>query len=185
MSRSAKGSPRGSSPGLRVAAEFAAYAVVAVLFAGPIHLAAKTHERSAPSIEDPRHASARGGTTGPVQVSLARVSTPKPDGTRWNAPGTVMFRDQLIIDLGAPLRVASVELSLDHNDRYRVSFFGGEHAVGRPVLVGPTDQAEGLHTYRIPLPVDSATTAIDAIRVAAESGDQNFSLGHVTLHADR
>lgn len=111
---------------------------------------------------------------GKVVVEAAALTRPMPAGTPWDAAGTVRFRGTLVVSFGKSTPAPHVDLSLDANDLYELRWLLAGQEVGELTLVGPSD-GDGLHPYR------AATGAahIDAVVIAARSGDGLYSVGHL------
>lgn len=117
--------------------------------------------------------------TRPAGTVVAGVlDTPRRSpGTPWDADGNVVFGGDAIVSLGDPPPVApEIEVSLDHNDTYRLHWFHRGREVGSPAEVGPSHvEGGGLAIYR----VRTAAREVDLVVIVAVSGDGKHSVGHV------
>lgn len=114
------------------------------------------------------------------QVKLAAVSTPRPQGTAFNAEGTVSFDRALAVDLGRVYKSAQVEVSLDNNDDYRLAF------VLKQVEQASVDLAmdasiAGLRVLKVKVPEAGLKNGYDEVRIYFVKGDSIHALGHLVL----
>ncbi|HEY6214873.1 MAG TPA: hypothetical protein VIW45_21420 [Vicinamibacterales bacterium] len=115
---------------------------------------------------------------GRVHVRLADVSSPKGDGTPWNAGGVVrMNRRGVDIALPAPTSGDTIEASISGNDTYTFVFMRDGRTVAGKTIAQPVTPDGSLLTHTIAAPSD----AFDTIRVLPSGGDSQFSLGHLRL----
>lgn len=100
------------------------------------------------------------------------------EGILWNAPGNLVIdpTETVELRLRVPTTVASVDLSLDHNDRYAIEVMGDEP---RRVEVGPRPEVGGLARYV--LEFEEPVANVRAIRVTPLEGDYAYSLGHLIV----
>jgi hypothetical protein len=114
--------------------------------------------------------------------ALADFGALKTRGTDWDAPGSYVFRcnpgcPELLVQLGET-RARRVELALDHNDAYQVTYYTAGTALAR-TTIDPASRGSGLRLERVITP-DSAPS-FDAIGVMPLYGDGRYSLGHVRV----
>jgi hypothetical protein len=77
-------------------------------------------------------------------------------------------------------RALRVELSLDHNDRYRVHFYREGSRVGQADARSDRRRKGGLRVVRLAVPIGAAS-GFDAIGIVPLYGDSRYSVGHVRL----
>ncbi|HKU43554.1 MAG TPA: hypothetical protein VJR89_35570 [Polyangiales bacterium] len=116
-----------------------------------------------------------------VQRAADSFSRPRAPETAWDAPGNFVWRcepscPELRLRFGAVRAVARVSLSLDHNDRYRVSCYRDGRALGH-VDIPMADGPPGLHVVEVAAP--DACASSDALGVLPLYGDGHYSLGHL------
>lgn len=112
---------------------------------------------------------------------LDRVDRPVPNGTAWNAPRAITFDSHVAVVTGGRVYHEVVELSTDHNDRYRLTFANNGTAVGNVTLPPSNAVEEGLVTRRVAVPQAAARQGYTRIRIEAVGGDGMYSVGHVKL----
>lgn len=111
--------------------------------------------------------------------ALAEV---KGDTYAWDGVGVLTIPDEgLDVALPGLTRAESVDVSLDHNDYYRLEFYNGERRVGR-LGIGRSYQAGGgLTRRRLQIPGESVKRGFDRVLVLPLAGDGKFSVGHLVL----
>jgi len=121
----------------------------------------------------------------PVLVDADDVAEPRAAGTPWNAEGVTVFGDPgLIVRLPHARTAASIELTLDRVDKYRLALLAGSSTVwqtplGRRHLVEAGDA--GLVRYVVELPPAAVSKEFDAVRLEARGQDGIYALGHLRL----
>ena len=119
-----------------------------------------------------------------VDVPLEALSTPREDGTFWLAPGAIELLPStpLHVHLGAIRHARRVNLSLDHNDAYRLVFLkGGARVDALPVKPPLLDGGGGLSNVVASVPARAVEAGYDEIEVAVTGGDPLVSIGHLLL----
>ena len=112
------------------------------------------------------------------RVRLADVATAHAAGSGWNE-GTQLFSDHgLDVDIGEARAVATIELSLDGNDNYKLIALRGGHPVWEAAIQSVVPASPGLAVYRVAPP---APPPFDTLRLLPVTGDQQYSLGHLVL----
>ena len=113
------------------------------------------------------------------RISLDRVSEPKSEGGDSTAPGAVLFEEGLTVSLDRKYRPRRIELTLDANDMYEVSYLADGVEVGTQVF-GPRGDDNGRFAlYRRPISIREQS--INAIRFRRKQGRYPYSLGHLRL----
>lgn len=114
-----------------------------------------------------------------VRVPLASLSQVKSEGI-WNGPGNVVFTIDALIDLPESIEIKTLDLSLDHNDIYRVEILTADGYIP----VGDLLPIEGSGLARRQLTVPDLPISMKAtqIRVSALEGDGMYSIGHLVIN---
>jgi len=114
-----------------------------------------------------------------VRVPLASWSQVKSEGI-WNGPGNVVFTIDALIDLPESIEIKTLDLSLDHNDTYRVEILTADGYIP----VGDLLPIEGSGLARRQLTVPDLPISMKAtqIRVSALEGDGMYSIGHLVIN---
>jgi hypothetical protein len=126
---------------------------------------------------------------GPWETSVARedathLRAVRAAGSAWDLPGNFIWQctpncPELRIRPSVPPRARRVSVSLDHNDRYRLSLYRAGTVVGH-IDVSPTRAIQGgMQTLVLPLP-DNAQT-FDTVGIQPCYGDGRYSLGHLIV----
>lgn len=120
-----------------------------------------------------RYLQAEGG----VLVPLERLLQPVQPGVAWDAPSNQIFSRQLNVLLPEPTSIRGLEVTLDHNDHYRIDYF--HNGSYRPLVDIRPVPGWGLHRHVIRLEEPSEMTT--RLRITAVSGDGLYALGHLIL----
>lgn len=115
-----------------------------------------------------------------VRYAKSGLDRPPAAGAPWNAEGNLtLFAFGADIIFNPPPRAASLEVSLDGDDRYTLVFFrSGQELARREVApVG----AAGLVVHRLKIP--PAAAGFDRLTILPRGGDQRYGLGHLRLPA--
>lgn len=113
-------------------------------------------------------------------VKLNKVSTLKETGTRWNAPGNIIFDAWIKVELPRVYKEKKIEIAVDNNDAYLVTFLLNEKKVGS-FLVDRLPKGHGLRMANVPVSKEASGTGFDAVKIAAVEGDGAYSLGHLAI----
>jgi hypothetical protein len=105
-------------------------------------------------------------------------------GSPFDAPGNHRFDcdvtcTELRLTFPRIQQAAAVEVSLDDNDRYRVTFYRDDVAVSHVDV--PRQQRGGMRVATINVPTAAAAAGYDAIGVLPLYGDRFYALGHLRL----
>lgn len=116
-----------------------------------------------------------------VRVTPDKVAIPKAAGTARRTRGNTSFYDSGVeIDLGAVVRSAQIEVSLDANDDYQVVYLNGDAVVGQQT-VGASGWQSVLAVYELPVPRRAIRRGYERIRIFPLRGDETYVLGHLIL----
>jgi hypothetical protein len=114
-------------------------------------------------------------------ASLQELAIRRPPGTRWDAPGvhSYLCRDsacgELRVTLPARMNAPAWEISVDPNDRYRLTFYRGDEVASRTAIGIPEVSPPGLQPRRIAAPEGG----YDAIGIWPLYGDGRYAIGHL------
>lgn|GEM_PF-1451831 len=115
----------------------------------------------------------------PRVVSLRALSQRQKEGMPWDAPGTVRcYGNGLRITLGEVRHDAVVDVAVDHNDRYTLSFLNRAEKVGE-LSIAPRPQGRGLFVHRLAIPGEAVEKGYDAVLIVPSEGDGVYSVGHL------
>ena len=141
------------------------------------HPAARATETAPPgretaSSEDP-----------PLRHDADAFARPIVAGSPFDAPGNHRFHcdvtcTELRLTLPGIEQAPVVEISLDDNDCYRVTFYLKDVAVGHVDV--PRQQRGGMRIATIDVPA-AASAGYDAVGVLPLYGDRFYALGHLRL----
>ncbi|NPV56167.1 MAG: hypothetical protein HPY76_05755, partial [Anaerolineae bacterium] len=116
-----------------------------------------------------------------LTVDLASVGQVYPQGTPGDSAGVLQMKDSGVsVRLGGVTSAGRIDLTLDNNDDYRISFWQGEDEVGFLVISG-LNISEGLTRYTPAVPDSARQAGFDVIQVHPLRGDGFYALGHLTL----
>jgi arabinofuranosyltransferase len=116
-------------------------------------------------------------------VSLADMAAVKPDGLPADAPGNQKLDDGLAITCGDQKGRRYLDVSLDADDRYRVTFVRREQTVGSLEL-GPIPEYRrkpGLSSYTVDVPPRARELGFDTIVIAPRGGTEPYAVGHLLV----
>lgn len=114
-----------------------------------------------------------------IRVPLSSLTQVKSSGI-WNGPGNVVFTLDVLIDLPEAIDIRSLDLSLDHNDTYRVEILTADGYIP----IGDLLPIEGSGLARRQLSVPDLPLSMKAtqVRVSALEGDGMYSIGHLVIN---
>lgn len=119
-------------------------------------------------------------------ATLEALSDVMADGTPWDAPGSHPFRTLLAVACEDQPGRRVLDISLDSDDRYRVTFLKRNRIVGAVVVdVVPRDRrAPGLASRLVTIPERARSLGFDTIVVAEIAGDARKAVGHLLLDGE-
>lgn len=114
--------------------------------------------------------------------SVADFALDKAAGDAWNSPGSYVFEceptcPELLVALEGPLQSERIELAVDSNDAYQVTFYREGQTLGHRQF-GPATDGSGLRLQEIDVR-ESATEGFDGLGILPLYGDGRYSVGHV------
>lgn len=116
-------------------------------------------------------------------ADINEVGKVKRAGTAWNHIDNILLEPEkpLTIDVGNnSLKGDIVELSVDHNDSYSISFMDDDKTLWNQTVYA-SKKRPGLANYSVPLPKSLDLSLVDAIVVSPIKGDGMYSLGHLII----
>jgi arabinofuranosyltransferase len=108
----------------------------------------------------------------------------KPEGSPWNATGNITIQPfvPLTVAFGSvQLDKHTLDISLDHNDTYLITFFKAGQTVGTLPLGPHLLPKGGLVRYTVKIPISISLDGFDAIMVTPLGGDGSYSVGHLVV----
>lgn len=106
--------------------------------------------------------------------------SPSEEGSTWNAPGNLILVHHPVTLLSPQkLHRPIIEISLDSNDTYRVTFLLEKSPCGELQFTSKNHELMGLTTHRTEVPAEAREGGYDRIMVNAFDGDGSYSLGYV------
>ncbi len=119
-------------------------------------------------------------------ATLEDVSQVVPDGTPWNAPGIRTFVTELAVICPDQTGRRVLDISLDSDDRYRLTFLKKNRIVGAVVVdVVPRDRrSPGLASHLVDVPERARKRGFDTIVIVTVAGDEQKAVGHLLLDGD-
>lgn len=119
---------------------------------------------------------------GRLHVGISRINKPKRSGTPWDGPGTrVLPNSGIRIDLEGIVHASELEISLDHNDDYKILFQMGDGLLATAIIESSRMKTGGLAVHRVEVPQEAARKGYDTLIVMPHAGDKKYSLGHVLV----
>jgi arabinofuranosyltransferase len=119
-------------------------------------------------------------------VPLGELSTIRQVGAPYDAQGNHVLVRPLAIECPARAGRRYLDVTLDSDDRYVLTFLSGSHIVSTLEL-GPIPQHRrqpGLTDYTVDVPGRARSTPFDTIVVTAAAGDTHNAIGHILLEGN-
>lgn len=118
-----------------------------------------------------------------MYVTLGSLTAPKSEGSPWNSPDNIQFHDSGIeINLENLYHSNSIEVSLDHNDTYKIIYLINNSEVDNGVIEGNKFSIkEGLAVYSVEVPSRAQANGFNSIKIIPMQGDGMYSIGHIKL----
>ncbi|HVJ17692.1 MAG TPA: hypothetical protein VM686_19860 [Polyangiaceae bacterium] len=116
----------------------------------------------------------------PTLSDAAEHTRVRAAGSQWDKAGNHVFTcrphcSELRLGFHAPQSTKSVEVSVDSNDRYLVTFYRNETLLARTEV--PVRNVSGMRVERLTVP--AVASGFDAVGVLPLYGDGSYSLGHL------
>ena len=121
-----------------------------------------------------------------IQRDADELSIPRLAGTPWHRGTTILNCDvgcsELLVNWHESQQAKWIDISLDNNDAYRVTFYSDGKALSfQDLLARP--KGSGLNQHQLEVP--KGMRKFDAIGVSPLYGDGSYSVGHVIAHYER
>ena len=120
-----------------------------------------------------------------VEVLYRDFSTVRRQGTAWDDCTQILDERGLRVGLDSIHHDPFVEISVDHDDEYKVIYFKGSDPVGSTAILPRHIDTAGLRVDALDIPATAVASGYDAINVYPLSGDGLYSVGHVRLLTNR
>ncbi len=118
----------------------------------------------------------------PKEITYQKFSTPKADGSPWNAPDAIIIRrGDLFVTLDSVSHSPTFETSCDHNDYYAIKFFRDTVLLGRIEILKRVTPAGNMHIEKGTVPDLAQKIGYNRVHLIAVSGDDAYSFGHLRL----
>ena len=113
-------------------------------------------------------------------VKYSEIDQPKKRGTRFNAPGCLLMTPTgILIELDSVTLTRRLEISVDGNDRYQVTFIKEDAALQHVILQPPRPALPGLRIDTVDVADSTSAQGYDRLFIKPAAGDSTYSLGHV------
>ena len=119
-------------------------------------------------------------------ASLGDLSTVRPVGSPYDAQGNHVLVRPLAIECPPRAGRRYLDVTLDSDDRYVLTFLSGSRIVSTLEL-GPIPEHRrqpGLADYTVDIPGRARSTSFDTIVVTAAAGDPRNAIGHLLLEGN-
>jgi arabinofuranosyltransferase len=121
-----------------------------------------------------------------LYAKYADISTPVGRGTPWDCDQCVEIRTSGIeIALDSMCRSERIELSVDHNDHYRLALYHDSTEVGFIKIKRVKIPEGGLRVDTVVVPETALWAGYNRLWLYAWTGDDMYSLGHIRLLDDK
>lgn len=120
---------------------------------------------------------------GGATVTPNELANPRPDGMAWDDPLNHPMTAPLAVIYPRLMHAHRIDVSLDSDDQYVLSFFKKGHLQSR-IELGPVPEyrrVRGLMRYPLDVPPRAADDGFDVILVAPAGGDGHYALGHLIV----
>ncbi len=116
-------------------------------------------------------------------VRLDELSGVRADGTPWNAPGTRTLGLPLAVQIEDRPGRQYLDISLDADDGYRLTFLQRDTIVGE-IDLGPVPEYRrkpGLASFLVEVPPRPAGKGFDTIIISSRAASEHASVGHLIV----
>lgn len=119
-------------------------------------------------------------------ATLAALSTPKADATALNAEGVRTFITELAVPCEDKMGRRILDISLDSDDRYRLTFLKRNRIVGAVVVDAAPQRGRtpGLASHLVQIPDSARGGGFDTIVVVAVASNGPKAVGHLLLDGE-
>jgi arabinofuranosyltransferase len=120
---------------------------------------------------------------GGVIATPNELANERPDGTPWNDPLNHVLTGQLAVVYGGIMHPSRIDISLDSDDRYFLTFLK-KGRLQSTMELGPIPEYRrtvGLMRYRLDIPPRAARDGFDLLLIAPGGGDGHYAIGHLIV----
>lgn len=118
----------------------------------------------------------------PLVADLTRINKPVAAGTPWWSTDCISLPTKgALIRIFAPVQAPYLEIGLDGNDDYALTFLLWPEIVGTVEVNAGSKADNGLIVYRVTIPGPAVQKGYDAIGVMPTRGDKKYALGYILL----
>jgi hypothetical protein len=118
----------------------------------------------------------------PLMAELTRIGKPLAAGTPWWSPeGIILPSKGALVNIFAPVQAPYLEIGLDGNDDYVLTFLHWPEIVGSVEISAGSKIDNGEIVYRVTVPDQAVIFGYDAVGVMPTRGDKNYALGYMLL----
>lgn len=118
-----------------------------------------------------------------LETTLQEINTPKPEGTVWNSAGNIIIspKNGLKIKLGEISNTSKIEIGLDNNDHYQISYFSGSQLLAKQKVAPKRVPAGGLAIHILDVPATAIEKGFDTIKILPKTGDGIYAVGYLKI----
>ena len=117
-----------------------------------------------------------------IYVDYAGISEPKAQGTYWNVEGNTVLRPAgLHIAIDSIHHERKIEISVDHNDDYRLAILKDSTELGWIRIDRELIPGGGLRIDTVEVPEDGVAAGYNHLEIFPWTGDDMYSVGHVRI----
>jgi len=120
-------------------------------------------------------------------TTLDQLSTIRQAGTSWDADGNRVLTMPLAVNCPSKRGRRYLDVTLDSDDRYFITFLAGSHVVSKLDL-GPIPEYRrqpGLTDYTLDVPGRARRDGFDTIVVSPAAGDNHYAIGHLLVEGNQ
>jgi arabinofuranosyltransferase len=119
-------------------------------------------------------------------AGLEQLATLSQDGLPGDAAGNHALATPLAVAVPARRNRRYLDVTLDSDDRYVLTFLEGSRIVSTLDLgpIPPHRRRPGLADYTVDIPARARAAAFDTIVVAPAAGDNHYALGHLLVEGN-
>jgi len=115
-----------------------------------------------------------------IKIGYSDINIPKSQGTSWKAEGNYIIKKSgLEINLDSLTRFPLLEISLDHNDDYIISYCRDGKKIADQTVKAKLIEHSGLRVDTLAVPTDKMPEGCNSIIIVPSGGDLLYSVGHV------
>lgn len=120
-----------------------------------------------------------------LEKTYADICKPIAAGILWNAEGTTEIRPSgLLVRSDTTFHAQRIEVSVDHNDNYGITFYSDSIKVGRSLMPRRSYHLGGMRIDTVEIPELAYLAGYNRMRIYPERGDDMYSIGHLRVLPD-